>query len=108
MDTETLYTISVIISLCIIAALLQRKASESSEKELKALDFSSYTIAGLLVISMLYSDGNVHFVIMLALVCLPVSVYSYYRSYKLNKKRTLVSIIAIISIVVILLVAPNL
>jgi hypothetical protein len=105
MGLETLYTISIIINLGLVTMLLRREAENSADKELKALDLNSFTILGMLIVSMLYTDQNLNFLILLGIVCLPTAAYSYYRAYTLNKKRVLFSVLTVITIFAIILFA---
>lgn len=103
MNNEYLFIISFIIALFIVKEIFHLEKSGENEK-LKILNIGTYTITGILIISMLYTDVNITFLLMLAILSIPYSGYSMYMNYKHDRKRLTMSLtvfLALLSTVLI-------
>lgn len=97
MDIEFIYIISVIIVLFLALKILQDKRTEKNEL---LLDISSHTLTGMIIIVMLYTD-DIRLLSALIFICLPFSIYSFYRQYKKDKKELIISFSILAAILII-------
>lgn len=95
------------ISLFLIKEVIQVKKSDQDIK-LRILDIGSYTIAGILIISMLYTDYDLTFLFVLVIISLPFGIYNFYQYYKVDKKRLAYSVSVFVAFLVIIGIAAYL
>jgi hypothetical protein len=90
MDTISLFIVSVTISLWGVWQGTQIN-KQTEDKLISVLQFASNTIAGILIMVLLYSDTDIMLLSLLLIICLPFTLFSSYKMYNADKRRFLSS-----------------
>ena len=90
MDTISLFIVSVTISLWVVWQGTQIN-KQKEDKLISVMQFASNTIAGILIMVLLYSDTDIMLLSLLLIICLPFTLFSSYKMYNADKRRFLSS-----------------
>lgn len=99
MDTFTSFIVALIFGLLITFQFL-RSVKKEERNTRHEIQFVSSTIVCLLIFVFLYTD-NIALLVMLSIICLPITIYSFHKQYQADKMKIVYSIALLVGIMAI-------